>query len=212
MMQSGGNPSNQNVFLILLRFGRDLRRLARKFANSLSHVLVVAGLLSVFIPGIPKISLNPDVSPRRAPPLLYSAAWLTSGAISKSICQHLLLAFGLVASSASVWPGNRRWVCTALIGGIGFDWAPSSRHRCIARHFHRQTRGLPQRIAIPECRKPWVNDATGLWAPNSPVLPGSSMAATHTVAQGALRLTYLIAAGSHRLSVGLVVRNGLSAA
>src|SRR6266481_9482562 len=86
------------VFLLLLLFVVAFTTLATKLKLPYPIVLVIAGLLLSFIPGIPKISLNPEIVFLVVlPPLLYSAAWLTSWRDFKfnlvSIC---FLAFGLV--------------------------------------------------------------------------------------------------------------------
>jgi NhaP-type Na+/H+ or K+/H+ antiporter len=66
------------IFLLLLLFVVVFAWLARKLETPYPIVLVVAGLLLGFVPGIPKVSLNPDVVFLIVlPPLLYSAAWLT---------------------------------------------------------------------------------------------------------------------------------------
>src|SRR5260370_12791280 len=99
MMQSGGIHAIEIVFLILLLFVVIFAALARKLQTPYPIVLVVAGLLLSFIPGIPTISLNPDVIFLVVlPPLLYSAAWLTSCRDCKVILgSRLLLAFARVA-------------------------------------------------------------------------------------------------------------------
>jgi len=67
------------LFLLLLLFVVVFGALARRLAIPYPIVLVIGGLLLSFIPGIPKVSLNPDlVFFVILPPLLYSAAWLTS--------------------------------------------------------------------------------------------------------------------------------------
>jgi monovalent cation/hydrogen antiporter len=67
------------VLLTLLLFVVVFAALARKLQTPYPIVLVVAGLILGFVPGIPRIPLNPDVIFLLVlPPLLYSAAWLTS--------------------------------------------------------------------------------------------------------------------------------------
>src|SRR6478752_10291676 len=87
------------VFLLLLLFVVVFGALARKLATPYPIVLVVGGLLLSFIPGIPRVSLNPDlVFLVVLPPLLYHAAWLTSWReFSYHLVSIVLLAFGLVA-------------------------------------------------------------------------------------------------------------------
>ena len=62
-------------------------------------MLVIGGLLLSFVPGIPKVELSPDlVFFVILPPLLYSAAWLTSWReFSYNLVSIFLLAFGLVS-------------------------------------------------------------------------------------------------------------------
>src|SRR5678816_757083 len=98
-MHGGGIQALELVFLLLLVFVIAFAALARKLRTPYPIVLVVGGLLLGFVPGIPKIPLNPEVVFLVVlPPLLYSAAWVTSWRDFRynlvSIC---MLAFGLVA-------------------------------------------------------------------------------------------------------------------
>src|ERR1700735_5515627 len=87
------------VFLLLLFFVVVFGTLARKLNTPYPIVLVIGGLLLSFIPGIPKITLNPDlIFLVVLPPLLFSAGWLTSWReFSYNLVSILLLAVGLVA-------------------------------------------------------------------------------------------------------------------
>ena len=81
-------------------------------------MLVVGRLLLSFIPGIPKITLNPDVVFFVIlPPLLYNAAWLTSW---REFSYHLVsicfLAFGLVTFTVLGVTQAGQWIIP------GFDW------------------------------------------------------------------------------------------
>ena len=49
------------VFLLLLLFVVAFGALARKLQTPYPIILVIAGTLLRFVPGIPKITLNPDV-------------------------------------------------------------------------------------------------------------------------------------------------------
>jgi len=86
------------VFLLLLLFVVVFGALARKLAVPYPIVLVIGGLLLSFVPRIPRMTLNPDlVFFVILPPLLYSAAWLTSWReFSYNLVSIFLLAFGLV--------------------------------------------------------------------------------------------------------------------
>src|SRR4051812_25697231 len=78
-MHSGGLQALEIVILLLLLFVAGLTALARKLQTPYPIILVIGGLLLSFIPGIPRITLNPEVIFLLVlPPLLFSAAWLTS--------------------------------------------------------------------------------------------------------------------------------------
>ena len=67
------------VFLLLLLFVVAFGALARKLQTPYPIILVIGGALLGFVPAIPNVPLNPDVVFFVIlPPLLYSAAWLTS--------------------------------------------------------------------------------------------------------------------------------------
>jgi CPA1 family monovalent cation:H+ antiporter len=204
MMQSGGIHAIQIVFLILLLFVVIFAALARKLQTPYPIVLVVAGLLLSFIPGIPRISLNPDVVFLVVlPPLLYFAAWLTSWRDFKfNLVSILLLAFGLVGFTVLGVAGAAAWVFP------GFDWrlgfalgAVVATTDAIAATSIAKRLGLPRRIVDILEGESLVNDATGLLALEfaiAMVVDGR----TPTVTEGALRLTYLIAAG---LAIGYLL-------
>src|SRR2546421_12790461 len=106
------------VFLLLLLFVVAFGALARKLKTPYPIVLVIAGTLLGFIPGIPRITLNPDVIFFVIlPPLLYSAAWNTSWReFSYHLVSILLLAFGLVTFTVVGVTQAGRWFLP------GFDW------------------------------------------------------------------------------------------
>src|SRR5215467_7234873 len=103
MLSTGQLHSFEILLLTLLVFVVLFAALARKLSTPYPIVLVVAGLVLSFIPGIPRIPLNPDVVFLAVlPPLLYSAAWLTSWRDFKAnLISILLLAFGLVSFTAT---------------------------------------------------------------------------------------------------------------
>src|SRR6266478_10130337 len=86
------------VFLLLLLFIVLFGLLARRLGTPYPIVMVIGGLLLGFVPGIPDITLNPDlVFLVILPPLLYAAAWTTSWRDFRyHLVSILLLAFGLV--------------------------------------------------------------------------------------------------------------------
>jgi len=164
---------------------------------------VVAGTLLGLIPGIPRVALNPDlVFYVILPPLLYSAAWVTSWReFSYNLVSILLLAFGLVSFTVIGVALGAPWLFP------GFDWkiglvlgavvAPTD---ALAATSIAQRIGLPKRITDILEGESLVNDATGLLALEfgiSILLKNETPTATDAV----LRLTYLIVAG---IAVGLV--------
>src|ERR1700751_2181241 len=106
------------VFLLLLLFIVVFGMVSKKLKTPYPIVLVLGGLLLSFVPGIPRINLNPDVVFFVIlPPLLYSAAWLTSWRdFSYNLVSILLLAFGLVAFTVFGVAAIAPWLFP------GFDW------------------------------------------------------------------------------------------
>jgi Na+/H+ antiporter len=192
------------VFLLLLLFVVAFASLARKLQLPYPIVLVIAGLLLSFIPGIPKISLNPDlIFLAVLPPLLYSAAWFTSWRdFSYNIVSILSLAFGLVGFTVLGVAQAAHWTFA------GFDWrlgfvlgAVVATTDAIAATSIAKRIGLPQRIVDILEGESLVNDATGLLALEfgvAMVVQGQ----TPTVTSGLFRLVYLMAVG---IGVGLVI-------
>src|SRR5580693_43060 len=111
-MQNGGVQQVELVFLLLLLFVALFGYLAQKLKLPYPIVLVIAGTLLGFVPGIPKISLNPDlIFLVVLPPLLYSAAWLTSWReFFYNLVSICMLAFGLVGFTVLGVAGAARWV------------------------------------------------------------------------------------------------------
>lgn len=190
--------------LLLLVFVIAFAALARKLRIPYPIVLVVGGLLLGFIPGIPRVRLDPEVIFLVVlPPLLYSAAWVTSWREFRynlvSIC---MLAFGLVAFTVFGVAEVAQWVFD------GFDWrmgfvlgAVISTTDAIAATAIFKRLGLPKRIVDVLEGESLVNDASGLVALEF----GLAMLVrgqTPTVGEALVRLSYLVIAG---LAIGLLV-------
>jgi len=78
-MGYGSVQAVELVFLLLMFFVVAFGVLARKLKIPYPIVLVIGGTLLGFIPGIPRVQLNPDIVFYVVlPPLLYAAAWETS--------------------------------------------------------------------------------------------------------------------------------------
>src|SRR5882724_7632551 len=155
------------VFLLLLLFIVLFGLLARRLGTPYPIVMVIGGLLLGFVPGIPKITLDPDlIFLVVLPPLLYSAAWTTSWRDFRyNLVSISLLAFGLVGFTVAA---------VALIAPevfSGFDWrlgfvlgavvAPTD---AIAATSIARRVGLPGRIVDILEGESLINDATGLLA------------------------------------------------
>ena len=202
-MGYGSVQAVELVFLLLMFFVVAFGVLARKLKIPYPIVLVIGGTLLGFIPGIPRVQLNPDIVFYVVlPPLLYAAAWETSWRdFSYHLVSILLLAFGLVSFTVIGVALGAPWLFP------GFDWkiglalgavvAPTD---ALAATSIAQRIGLPKRITNILEGESLVNDATGLLALEfgiSILLKNETPTATDAV----LRLTYLIIAG---IAVGLV--------
>jgi CPA1 family monovalent cation:H+ antiporter len=193
----------QFVFLLLLVFVVVFGFLARRVGTPYPIVMVIGGLLLSFVPGIPKITLNPDlIFLVVLPPLLYAAAWTTSWRDFRyNLVSIFLLAFGLVGFTVAVVAG----VAPRLFDG--FDWrlgfvlgavvAPTD---AIAATSIARRVGLPRRLVDILEGESLINDATGLLA----LQFGTAMVVENrvpTVMNGLLSLVWLTAGG---IAVGLL--------
>lgn len=196
------------VFLLLLLFVVAFGALARKLKTPYPIVMVIGGLLLSFIPGIPRVTLNPDlIFLVILPPLLYSSAWVTSWReFSYNFVSIFLLAFGLVTFTVLGVAAAGQWLLP------GFDWrvglvlgavvAPTD---AIAASSIASRVGLPKGIVDLLDGESLLNDATALLSLEF----GLALLATGTLPTftgGILRLCYLIAMGiAVGLSVGEIV-------
>jgi Na+/H+ antiporter len=155
------------VFLFLLVFIIVFGLLARKLGTPYAIVMVIGGLALGLIPGIPDVTLNPNlIFLVVLPPLLYAASWSTSWRDFKyNFVSIFLLAVGLVAFTVAAVALVTPRVFT------GFDWrlgfvlgavvAPTD---AIAATSIARRLGLPSRIVDILEGESLVNDATGLLA------------------------------------------------
>lgn len=185
------------ILLLLLLFVVLFAWLARKLETPYPIVLVVAGLLLGFVPGIPKVTLNPEIVFLVVlPPLLYAAAWVMPWREFKfnlvSIC---MLAFGLVGFTVVGVAQASRWVFAGFDLRLGFVLgAVVATTDAIAATSIAKKIGLPQRIVDILEGESLINDATGLLALEfaiAMVVEGHSP----TITQGIFRLAYLTIAG-----------------
>src|SRR5580698_10127048 len=112
----------QTVFLLLMVIVAVFAVVAERLRVPYPIVMVLAGLVLSFVPHMPRIPLNPDlVFAVILPPLLYSAAWVTSWReFRENLVTITMLAVGLVAFTVwGVAEGADRFI-TALDWKSGF--------------------------------------------------------------------------------------------
>jgi len=203
-MSETGVHAAQLILLLLLLFVAAFAALARKLQTPYPIILVIAGLLLSFIPGIPKVNLDPElIFLVVLPPLLYAAAWVTSWReFSRNLVSIMMLAFGLVGFTVFGIAAAGPWLFP------GFDWrvgfvlgAAVATTDAIAATSIAKRIGLPKRIVDLLEGESLLNDATGLLALEFATLmvvdghdPG--------VLTGGVRLAYLCIAG---LGSGLIL-------
>jgi monovalent cation/hydrogen antiporter len=203
-MFDSGLHGVQLVLLLLLLFVVVFSTLAKRLRTPYPIVLVIAGLLVGFIPGIPRVSLDPDlVFLVVLPPLLYSAAWVTSWRdFSYNLTSIASLAIGLVAFTVFGVAAAVSWVFAGIDWRTGFVLgAVVATTDAIAATSIAKRVGLPKRIVDILEGESLLNDATGLLAlefATAMVVYGQNP----TIFSAVGRLAYLVAAG---IAVGLVI-------
>src|SRR6202050_617975 len=127
MVSGAGIQAVLAVFLLLLVFVAMFAGLARRLKVPYPILLVIAGLLVSFLPGMPRIGLDPNlVFLVFLPPLLYSAAWTLSWReFQRNFVSIAMLAVGLVLftvlglamAAGSLLPGFD-WKAAVLLGAV----------------------------------------------------------------------------------------------
>ncbi len=127
MASGAGIQAALAVFLLLLVFVAMFAGLARRLKVPYPILLVIAGLLVSFLPGMPRIGLDPNlVFLVFLPPLLYSAAWTLSWReFQRTFVSIAMLAVGLVLftvvglamTAGSLLPGFD-WKSAVLLGAV----------------------------------------------------------------------------------------------
>ncbi len=203
-MEVGGVHASQLVFVLLLLVVVAFGALARRLRAPYPIVLLVAGVVVSFVPGIPRATLDPDVIFFVVlPPLLYASAWTTSWReFSFNIVSITSLAVGLVAFTVAGVAVAAPWILP------GFDWrvgfvlgAIVSPTDAIAATSTAKEMGLPRRIADILEGESLVNDATGLLAVEFGVLI-LAWGTVPSLPYAAFRFCYLVVCG---IAVGLLL-------
>jgi Na+/H+ antiporter len=204
MVTGSGVQTVQAVFLLLLVFVAAFAGLARRLKVPYPILLVVAGLLLSFLPGMPRIGLDPNlVFLVFLPPLLYSAAWTLSWReFQRNFVNIAMLAVGLVLftvvglamAAGSLLPGFD-WRSAVLLGAV-VAATDAIAATAIARRV-----GLPQQIVDILEAESLVNDGTGLLALQFGLLMLVT-GRTPSIIEGVGRLFFLTAGG---VLVGLAI-------
>ena len=208
IVSGAGIQAVQAVFLLLLVFVAMFAGLARRLKVPYPILLVIAGLLLSFLPGMPRIGLDPDlVFLVFLPPLLYSASWTLSWReFQRNFVSIAMLAVGLVLftvvglalAAGSLLPGFD-WKAAVLLGAV-----VAATDAIAATSIARRV-GLPQRIVDILEAESLVNDGTGLLALQFGLL---MLVTGHTpsVVEGVGRLVFLTGGGVLiGLAIGAVV-------
>lgn len=143
-----------------------LATLATRLRLPYAVLLVLGGLLLGFVPGLPKITLNPElVLVLFLPPLIYSSAWLTSWREFRANLRPILqLSLGLVLVTTLVIAvvahaiAGLSWPVAFVLGAVV---SPTD---AVAASATARQLGLPRRIVTIIEGESMVNDATGLVA------------------------------------------------
>lgn len=194
----------QAVFLLLLVFVALFAGLAHRLKVPYPILLVIAGLLLSFLPGMPRIGLDPNlVFLVFLPPLLYSAAWTLSWReFQRNFVSIAMLAVGLVLFTIVGLALEAGWLLP------GFDWrsavllgAVVAATDAIAATSIARRVGLPQRIVDILEAESLVNDGTGLLALQFGLLMLMT-GRTPSVIEGVGRLVFLTGGG---VLIGLAI-------
>ena len=205
LMRTGsGVQSVQAIFLLLLVFVAVFAGLARRLKIAYPILLVIAGLVLSFLPGMPRIGLDPNlVFLVFLPPLLYSAAWTLSWReFQRNFVSIAMLAVGLVfftilglaLAAGSLLPGFD-WRSAVLLGAV-----VAATDAIAATSIARRV-GLPQRIVDLLEAESLVNDGTGLLALQFGLLMLMT-GRTPSVIEGVGRLVFLTGGG---VVIGLAI-------
>ncbi len=159
--------NNIALVIILLTVVTALAEITDKIKIPYPILLVLAGMLIGFVPGLPPVALQPDiVFLIFLPPILYAAAWTTSWPDFKKAKRPItLLAIGCVIFTTCAVAAVAHYFIP------GFSWAESfvlgaiiSPPDAVAAAAATKGLGLPKRVITILEGESLVNDATGLIA------------------------------------------------
>jgi CPA1 family monovalent cation:H+ antiporter len=153
------------LILVLLVAVVVLAMVARRIHLPYPIVLVLGGLALGFVPGMPRVALQPEiVFLVFLPPLLFKSAWFTSARDFRAALRSIsLLAFGLVICTTL----GVAWVAHTVIPGLPWPTAfvigaVVSPTDAVAATAIMQRLGAPRRVITVVEGESLLNDATGL--------------------------------------------------
>lgn len=202
-MQAANIHDLEILLLCLLALVVALAALARRFRTPYPIVLVIGGLAVSMIPGIPAVTLNPEVVFLvLLPPLIFATAFHTSW---QSFCTNLTtiltMAFGLVGFTVASVALVTGWMLPGfdlrigLVLGALVASTDAIAASAIAKRMH-----LPRRITDVLEGESLVNDVSSLVALEFSV---SILMDRHvpSIGDGSLRMMYLALGG---VGIGLI--------
>ena len=158
---------NIEIIIGLLLLVATLAVVAQRLAIPYPILLVIGGLFLGFVPGLPKVELDPEiVFVLFLPPLLTSAAWYTSWRDFRfNLRPILLLAIGLVLVTTSAVAVVAHTMVDGLTWATGFVLgAIVSPPDAVAATAITQRLSVPRRVVTVLEGESLINDATGLVA------------------------------------------------
>jgi Na+/H+ antiporter len=179
-----------------------LATLATRLRIPYAILLVLSGLLLGFVPGLPRIVLDPElILVLFLPPLIYSSAWLTDGREFRANLRPILqLSLGLVLVTTIVIAvvahtmAGLSWPVAFVLGAVV---SPTD---AVAASATAKVLGLPRRIVTIIEGESMVNDATGLVVYRFAVI--AVVAGSFSLWQASLQLVLVSLSG---LLIGLVI-------
>jgi monovalent cation/hydrogen antiporter len=189
--------------VILLAVVALITVVARRIGVPYPILMVVGGLALGFVPGLPRVELEPEIVLLLfLPPILFSAAYLSSPReLWRNVRPISLLAFGLVLTTTLAVAA----VMAALVPGIG--WAPAialgaivSPPDAIAATAIAQRLGLPRRLVTILEGESLVNDATALVTYRLAV--AATLTGTFSIGDAAASFAWVVIGG---VAIGLLV-------
>src|SRR5881409_653002 len=191
------------IIIVLLAVVLALTSVARKVLIPYPIILVIGGLVLGMVPGLPTVTLNPDlIFLVFLPPILWAAAYFTSLRDFRANLRPItLLAVGLVLATTAVVAAVARFVIPGLSwpAAIALGAIVSPPDAVAASAIARRL-GIPFRIVTVLEGESLINDAAAL------VLYRSAVAAVVT---GAFSLTdalwQLVLTSAGGVLIGLIV-------